>query len=151
MAPSLHGTLTKIYHYKSQERMSQWELIMIKNKIKTKRGEISPVTRFFRIFLLHKQVPLTFKIPKIVAQEGKMVKPLLTGGNRIAELTSTRHVDRYVWSSSPHFARRYFDQHEWKHFCHGLPLSTPSFTYVSASLTFNFSRNFYQFNNNITR
>ena len=30
-----------------------------------------------------------------------MVKPLLTGGNRIAELTSTRHVDRYVWSSSP--------------------------------------------------
>ena len=85
---------------------------MIKNKIKTKRGEISPVTRFFRIFLLHKQVPLTFKIPKIVAQEGKMVKPLLTGGNRIAELTSTRHVDRYVWSSSPHFARRYFDQHE---------------------------------------
>ena len=41
-----------------------------------------------------------------------MVKPLLTGGNRIAELTSTRHVDRYVWSSSPHFAPGYFDQHE---------------------------------------
>lgn len=85
---------------------------MMKNKIKTKRAEISRVTRFFRIFLLHKQVPRTFKIPKIVAQEGKMVKPLLTGGNRIAELTSTRHVDRYVWSSSPHFAPGYFDQHE---------------------------------------
>ena len=89
---------------------------MMKNKIKTKRAEISRVTTFFRIFLLHKQVPRTFKIPKIVAQEGKMVKPLLTGGNRIAELTSTRHVDRYVWSSSPDFAPGYFDQHEWKTF-----------------------------------
>ena len=54
----------------------------MKSKIKTKRGEMKSLESldFFRIFLLHKQVPWTFKIPKIVAQEGNMVKPLLTGG-----------------------------------------------------------------------
>ena len=85
---------------------------MMKNKIKTKRTEISRVNKIFSHFLTSQASPLNIKIPKIVAQEGKMVKPLLTGGNRVAELTSTRHVDRYVWSSSPHFAPGYFDQHE---------------------------------------
>lgn len=151
MARSLHGTFTNFIIIRAKREWASESLLWWKTKLKQNVRKTLESTRFFRIFLLHKQVPWTFKIPKIVAQEGKMVKPLLTGGNRIAELTSTRHVDRYVWSSSPHFAPGYFDQHEWKHFSHRLPLSTPGFTYVSASLTLNFSRNFYQFNNSITR